>query len=315
MTEVRRIALAPFANGAELAIYVHELKGKLGNGPTLGISAAIHGNEPTGTHTVMEIAKRYADGNFRGRLLLLPVANPLAFEANSRFTPLDGQDLNRLFPGNTTGWFTEHLAHHITAQFLDHLDAYVDLHSGTDRPTVDYVYIHNDEALSRGFGSYILFEPEADKAGPVFKATTKSVTAARGVPSVTVELGGGLIDQAPYVARSVAGIENMMRVLGMVDEAPAPPMAQIVVNAITYVRPTRGGFLVTEAPPLGEEIAGGSVLGRVVSPYTFEELEVIRSAFDRGIMILSHLTTNLVQPGDFSYMVGDLDGCRHLDGA
>jgi hypothetical protein len=73
--------------------------------------------------------------------------------------------------------------------------------------------------------------------------------------------------------------------------------------------------LVTEAPPLGEEINGSAVLGRVVSPYTFAELEVIHSPFERGIMILAHLTTNLVQPGDFGYMVGDMEGCQHLDGA
>ena len=50
------------------------------------------------------------------------------------------------------------------------------------------------------------------------------------------------------------------------------------------------------------------MLGRVVSPYTFKTLETIRSPIKRGVMILSHLTPNLVEPGDFSYMVGDLDG-------
>lgn len=91
MTKLRRVALAPFANGTELALTIHEVKGKQGDGPTLGISAAIHGDEPTGTHTVMEIARRYGEGGFRGRLLLLPVANPLAFEANRRCTPLDSK--------------------------------------------------------------------------------------------------------------------------------------------------------------------------------------------------------------------------------
>ena len=50
------------------------------------------------------------------------------------------------------------------------------------------------------------------------------------------------------------------------------------------------------------------MLGRVVSPYTFEEVEVIKNSLPRGIMILSHLTRNLVQPGDYGYMVGDMDG-------
>jgi predicted deacylase len=309
---VRRIPITHFTDGTELTLYLHEIVGQRGDGPTFGVSAAIHGNEPTGTQVVMAIAKRFAAGDFRGRLLLLPVANPRSFEANLRFTPLDGLNLNRVFPGKANGMLTELLAARIKAEFLDRIDAYGDFHTGTDRPTVDYTYIHNDEALSRAFGTRLLFRPQAGKAGPVFDGTSKSVTTARDVPSVTIELGGGVIDQAPYVERGVAGIVNMMRCLGMLDEAPVPTPGQIVVPAIATIYPTQGGFLHTEAPPLGEEIAGGAVLGRVISPYSFEELEVIRNPVARGVMILSHLTTNLVQPGDFGYMVGDLDGCERL---
>jgi hypothetical protein len=67
-----------------------------------------------------------------------------------------------------------------------------------------------------------------------------------------------------------------------------------------------GGFLETAAPPLGETIAEGAVLGRVLSPYTFEELEVIRNPVPDGILILSHLTRNVVEPGDYGYMVGEV---------
>lgn len=314
MTDMRRIPLAPLANGTELAITIHELVGKLGDGPTLGISGVIHGNEPTGAHTILDLARRYGDGNFRGRLLLLPVANPLAFEANLRETPMDAQNLNRVFPGNPGGWITEQLAALITEEFLNKIDVYVDLHSGTDRPTVDYLYIHNDEALSRSFGSKLLYRPAAGRGGTVYEATSKSVTATRGVPSVTVELGGGVIDQTRYVERSVAGIQNMMRHVGMLDGDSPPLPPQTIVRGIGLVRPRAGGFLYTEAPPLGEEIAGGDVLGRIVSPYSFEELEVIINPVEKGIMILSHLTTNLVQPGDYAYMVGDLEGCEHHPG-
>ena len=64
---------------------------------------------------------------------------------------------------------------------------------------------------------------------------------------------------------------------------------------------------MTEAPALGDEIAGGAIVARVVSPYTFEELEVIRNPVPRGIMILSHLTTDVVHPGAYGYMIGDLE--------
>jgi predicted deacylase len=69
---------------------------------------------------VMEIARRYGGGNFRGRLLLLPVANPLAFEAYSRNTPLDAQNMNRLFPGHAGGRITEQLVALITRRVPEH---------------------------------------------------------------------------------------------------------------------------------------------------------------------------------------------------
>jgi predicted deacylase len=301
---MRRVVVSALANGTEIALYLHEFVGTAGDGPTVGICAAIHGNEPTGTEIALEVARRFADRQFRGRLVLLPVANPLAFEANRRNTPLDDLNLNRLFPGNPDGWFSEQLAHVITEEFLSKIDALIDIHSGGDRPTVDYVYIRNAEDLSRSFGSPVLYRARAGKVGTTFDGTSVTVTEGRGIPSVTVELGGGLIAQTPYVQRGVKGIENMLRVMQVIDETPVPPPDQIVVNGIETIRPHRGGFLETEAPALGEAIQQNAVLGRIVSPHTFEVLEEIRNPVPNGIMILSHLTRNLVQPGDYGYMVG-----------
>ena len=76
------------------------------------------------------------------------------------------------------------------------------------------------------------------------------------------------------------------------------------------IRPTRGGLLETLAPPLGQTIERGELLGRIVSPYTFETLEEIPTPYDSGIMILSHLGRNVVEAGDYAYMVGDLAGAE-----
>lgn len=300
----RRVTFTALADGSEAALHLHEIVGRRGDGPTVGISGAIHGDEPTGTRIIMETARRLGGGGFRGRLLLLPVANALAYQANRRNTPLDAQNLNRLFPGSAGGWYSEQLAAAITAEFLDKVDVLLDLHSGGDRPTVDYIYIRNAEDLSRAFLSPVLYRAKAGVAGTMFAGTTSTVVEARGGRSVTVELGGGRIDQSGYVARGVAGIENILRTLGLLDGPPAAPPPQTVCHGITTIRPTRGGVLFNESPPLGQRVAEGAVLGRVVSPYTFEELEVIRNPVPDGVMILAHLSANIVEPGDYGYMIG-----------
>ena len=303
-----RIPLTTMANGSEIAIFLHEIQGGAGAGPRVGICGGIHGNERTGTEIVLEAARSYGGASFRGSLLLLPVANPFAFEANRRHTPTDDLNLNRVFPGSAGGWFTEQLAEVLTREFLEKVDVLIDVHSGGDRPTVDYVYIRNAEPLSRAFGSKVLYRAREGCEGTTFEGTSIGVTEARGVPSVTIELGGGLIDQRPYLERAGRGLRRMLATLELVDEAPIERDDQIVVDTIVTVRPRAGGFLETEAPPLGEPIEEGAVLGRVVHPQSFEELEVITNPVSNGTMILSHLTRNVVQPGDYAYMVGAVAG-------
>ncbi len=310
MANQHQLKVAKFttlADGTDAVLHIHELRGAGGEGPTVGLSGSIHGNENTGPQIIRELWERLKDEPFKGRLLLLPVANPHAFAVNKRYTPIDELNLNRQFPGSETGWYTDQLAAAIVREFLEKIDVHIDLHSGTDRPTVDYVYILNHEPLSRSFGSRVLYRPTEGVGGTTFTGTTKDVTVERrGIPSVVVEFGGGIIDQTPYVRRGVEGVINMLKTLGTLEGEPSPAPEQVVVRGIETVRPTQGGWLETEAPALGERIAGGSVLGRVVSPYTFEELEVIKNPVADGIMILSHLSRNLVNPGDYGYMVGDL---------
>jgi len=296
------------ADGSDALLFVHELVGEQ-DGPTIGISGSIHGNENAGSQAVLELFRAIKDLPLKGRILLLPVANPRAFAVNHRFTPLDELNLNREFPGDPRGNYTQQLADALANHYFNELDYHIDLHSGTDRPTVDYVYIWNDEPLSRAFGSKCLYRPVEGKAGTVYAGTTKSVTMDRhGTKVVTVELGGGIVDQGPYVERTVNGLLNMLRHLGVIEGAVQPNPKQIVVTELAGIRPKHGGWLEPLCPANGEVIKGGQLLGRVVSPYDFETIEEIPTPFENGVMIMQHLTRNVVEAGDYGFMVGNLEG-------
>ncbi|MGH7909803.1 MAG: hypothetical protein ACRENW_08150 [Thermodesulfobacteriota bacterium] len=93
----------------------------------------------------------------------------------------------------------------------------------------------------------------------------------------------------------------------MLTGEPLPPPPQIVLREIATLRPHQGGLLLPEITEMGGEVRGGQVLGRVISPYSFEELEVIRCPVDRGIVVLTQLTPNVVEPGIYGFMIGNLD--------
>ena len=86
-----------------------------------------------------------------------------------------------------------------------------------------------------------------------------------------------------------------------------PNPKQVVVDELVGIRPTQGGLARAALPgERRDDRAADSSLGRVVSPYTFETLEEIEHPFEKGIMIMQHLTRNLVEAGDYGFMVGNL---------
>lgn len=300
----RPIHIGTLASGTGLLLPLHEIRGDR-PGPTVGICAGIHGEEATGVEIVYQFLKTADLSALSGRLLVMPVANPFSYAAVTRHTTIDMNNLNRVFPGNAGGFLTEQMAYKITEGFLKGLDVLVDFHAGGATPTVDYVYIINAEELSRVFGSRLLYRPKETLMG-----TSVSVTRELGIRSVVVELGGGRVDQRAYVARGLAGILNVLRTVEALPGTAATPPDQIVLREIATLRPHHGGLLLPEVTEMGAEVRGGQVLGRIVSPYSLEELEVVRCPFERGVVVLTHLVPSVVEPGIYGFMIGNLSSAE-----
>jgi uncharacterized protein len=306
-TTYETIPVTTLASGRELFIPLHRLEGRA-PGPTLGLSAVVHGDEPLTNEIVRQVLTRVDPAALRGRILAVPIVNSLAFESLTRHTPIDMLDLNRNFPGSPAGWLSEQLAHVLATRFVSQLDVHLDLHSGGIFPTVDYVYVfEQSRELSRAFGSTFLFEPQQPYQG------TFAVPARdKGIPFFTAEVGGGSFLDAHYIEHGVRGVLNVLRQLGMLDGPVERPPHQTIVTEMAVIRPRVGGVLYPEIGlgRLGQEVPGGTLLGRVVSPYTFETLEEIRSPFERGIMILLRGGMMRVNPGDYGYMVANAGTAR-----
>ncbi len=302
----RLIEVTNLANGQPLALPLHDVQGTAG-GPTVGISAAIHGDEGIGVEVLRRLLEDPALENLKGRLLLLPLANPLAFQSYSRNTPIDMLNLNRVFPGDANGWLTEQLAQVISDQFLRKIEVHLDLHAGGLFPVVDYVYLLNAPALSRAFGRPYLYKPAHPYAG-----TSTEVTLEAGVRTVVVELGGGLVPQEPYAIQAVAGLKNILAELTMLPGHVLSLPKQTLLHRIDIVRPRQGGLFVPVVDQVGGTVHKGDVLGRVVSPLSLSVLEEMRCPLEHGVMILTHPTAHRIEPGDYGFMVGDLQTAEAL---
>jgi predicted deacylase len=292
--------VATLADGHLLAITTLVLHGDK-PGPTVGVSATVHGDEFEGLLILRELWRTMQRRDLAGTLWLLPVVNPPAFAALTRNTPVDLLDLNRNFPGSPDGWLSEQLAWTVTREFLERLDFYVDIHAGGTFPWVDYCYVLNDEAFSRAFLSQLLYRP-----AQLYTGTTAGVTVGRGKPTCVVEIGGGYQDQAVHTQNGVRGVRNMLRHAGALPGPATGRPDQLLLHTLKVMRPRQGGLLIPEGPlPPGTRLDGPAPLAEIVSPYTLEPLETMVAPFQRNIVVLSRNYVSRVHPGDYAFMIGD----------
>jgi predicted deacylase len=100
-------------------------------GPTILAIGGTHGDEyegPVGLKNLINALDPAA--LVAGRLIVVPVLNVPAFKADRRDSPLDGGNMNRVFPGDAKGTITQRIAHFVTTELLPRADVVIDLHAG-----------------------------------------------------------------------------------------------------------------------------------------------------------------------------------------
>ncbi len=225
-----------------------------GPGPTMLLSAGVHGDEYEGQIVLRRLLRDLDPTFLRGRLILLPALNLPAVRAARRCSPVDGVNMNRAFPGDPDGGPTAQLAHYVEQELLPLCQAAVDLHSGgtaSEYLPCAYVYAGGPMAdakkrLSNAFGA-----PLAVVVGAT--AETRSLSAAcerRLVPMISAELGGGGQVSADALTVADDGTRALLRHVGLLPTEPAD-----ADRRTRFVRvPGREHFLMCPASGLFEPL-------------------------------------------------------------
>jgi predicted deacylase len=286
-----RIDVTTMLNGAVLAIPLHVITGRHA-GPTFGILTNTHGDEFLATIAIREFVSALDTAKLRGRIALVPVANPMATAGFGRLTPEQHgrTDLHEVYPGNAHGNTTQMIAAAITDHVLHHVDALIDFHSGGSGGRLQARVDHNGKApddlkgrniaLARAFGAPFVHENE-------FAGAAAHYLNSRGVVAVNPEVGGcylGPETSQHYTGMMMRGLEGMLRHLGMLDGASKPPrQIHFDTKARRELRPKNSGYLVSnyERPEqLGQLVSGGTKLGEVIDMYSYRVIEEIIAPFD-----------------------------------
>lgn len=279
-------------------------------GPTVLITAGIHGDEVNGVEIVRQLISKGYNKPQRGMIICIPVVNVFGFLNQERKFP-DGRDLNRSFPGSAKGSLAARFAHFIMKEIVPHTDYIIDFHTG-GAGRFNYSQIRYNpedkecEELALIFGTKF-----------VIRATTRDHSfrdeASEMGKKVLMFEGGKSMHLDRIVTRS--GITGTMRVLhhlgvsnfqGILDKKPETD-EQIIVGASSWVRAKYSGMFRSDRAN-GSHVDKGERIGTITDPFgDFEK--VVKAPWDGFIICVNH--NPIVNQGDaLIHLTKDVESMR-----
>lgn len=289
--------VAKLYTDTELSIPVH-VQRAVKKGPTVFVSAAIHGDELNG----IEIIRRLIEADLqliRGTLILVPIVNVYGVLSQSRYLP-DRRDLNRSFPGSEKGSLAARLAHNFLQNIVKHCDYGIDLHTGAiHRSNLPQIRadISDEETLklAEAFSVPVILNAVL-RDGSLREVATENNTRV-----LLYEAGQALRFDELSIQMGVQGVQNVLRSLGLLRKRRSRKrkVEPFVANKSEWIRAAGSGF-VHEYVKLGERVEKGQTLAEINAPLG-ELIQKVVST--RSGIIIGKQNIPLVQEGDAMFHI------------
>jgi len=272
-------------------------------GTALALIAGNHGYEYPPILALQRLRDQIDAATLAGTVIMVHVANMPSFLGRTvYFSPADGKNLNRVYPGRADGSVSERIAYAVTKHVIEAADYVLDLHCGDGNESLrPYVYqaVTSDDRmnaetarLALAFGiDHILIDRNrpTDPAASLYCSTT---AITRGKPALTIESGSLGQSDDESVERIVHGVRGVMRELKMVAEGP-PPVAQPVYLEPNVVLTSPETGLLYPLVERDQKIAEGTPLVRITD-FFGEEVAVVRSPIG-GVVLYVVATPPIVK--------------------
>jgi len=295
--------------GLEFQIPVTLVNGQEG-GKRVAITGGIHGAEYPGIEAACRLGAALDPAKVKGSVIVVHVANPPAFFGRSIYVgPLDGKNLNRVFPGDPEGTASDKIAHTIFTNVILGSDYYVDLHGGDMIEKLipftifcgegDAKVVETSKEMAAAYG--IPYAVASGGAGGTY-----GTTARAGIPAILAEAGGmGVLDKES-VQMHLEGLENLLVYTGSIAKGVRLSAKGASQKPVTFLgsfpwlrSDTRGILYLTV--DVGDRVDKGQPVGAIKDYFgnVLKELE----APETGI-VLFRVTSPATNPTDPILAVG-----------
>jgi len=212
------------------------------DGPTLGITAAVHGNELNGISVIQRLFNEVSVDELSGTIVAVPVVNVPAFiRKKRRFN--DGVDINHIMPGKKDGNVSQVYAYRFINRFIKHIDFLLDLHTAsTGRINSYYIRADMEQPIVEKMAN--LQNADIIVHNPPLDGTLRGAADDLGIPAITLEVGNPSTFQKKLIRSGVDGIHNVLCELGMIqDEISVTENQTILCKKSLWIYTDTGGLL------------------------------------------------------------------------
>lgn len=245
------------------------------SGPTILITAAIHGDEINGVEIVRQLIARKINKPKIGTIICIPILNIFGFLNASRDFP-DGRDLNRRFPGTRTGSLASRVAFHFTKKILPHADYCLDFHTGgASRFNAAQVRIKPGEEQLLKLA--MVFNAPFTVLSRNIKKSYRAYCDSKGIPIILFEGGKSLDSNKQIIRHGVSGVMRFLDHLGMLESKFNVPIANsntVVIEKSRWLRAQRSGLLHLRVKG-NNYVNKGDILGTITDPYGTMRFKVL----------------------------------------
>jgi predicted deacylase len=277
--------------GTSIRVPIHVWRGEE-PGPSVFVSAAVHGDEINGTGTIRHLIQEHPFDLRSGSLVLVPVVNILGFEQLTRYSP-DRRDLNRCFPGSKAGSLSSRLANVIFQNIVARCDYGIDLHTAAVRRT-NYPNARADMEQEATARLATLFGAELLLNTPGPEGSLRRAAVKVGCATMILEAGEPWKVEPAVVEYALRGIRNVLVGLKMIEGEIVEPAFRLVAEETKWIRAEKGGFLKFHVRP-GDTVVKNQPLATNTS-LAGRDLNTIVSPGEA--IVLGMTTLPAVSPGD-----------------
>jgi uncharacterized protein len=260
------------------------------DGPRAAVVAGVHGTELVTQDGVRALWQELTPEQVRGSLTFVFVADILASQAGiPGANPVDGRNVNRVWPGSSQGTFSERLVALLWTGLLSQPDVVIDVHGGEWTEEVHpFAIVHSSGDAERDQRTLML----ASAMGLPYVQTTPGEGTLSGAVSrsgrigLALEVGGGGRRSAADQALVVRALKGALAAAGSIESpAGGGEERSTVLAGGEQLRSSVGGVLIQDVE-VGQMVEAGQRLC-TVTDFGGDILETISAPRSGRILLRS----------------------------